>query len=77
MKKYFTLAFWDYAAERALKTAVQSLLAAGLIGGALFELDPAQILSIAGGTVVLSIATSILAYKGDGSDVIEEPKPLP
>ncbi|HLP97643.1 MAG TPA: holin [Sideroxyarcus sp.] len=68
MRKFFTLAFWDYAGERALKTAVQALFGAGAIGGALFDLDVAQIASIAGGTVLASLATSLMFYKGDGTD---------
>lgn len=68
MKKYFTLEFWDYAGERALKTVIQALLAGGLIGGAFFGLDGAEIASVAGGTAVLSIATSFLTYRGDGTD---------
>lgn len=49
MKKYFTFAFWDYAGERALKTAIQSLFVGGLIGGGLFSLDWAEIGSLTGG----------------------------
>ena len=73
MEKYFTLKFWNYAGERALKTAIQALVAGGLIGGGLFALDWLEIASLAGGTVVLSIATSILVYKGDGTDAVEIP----
>lgn len=68
MTKFFTVAFWSYAGERALKTAVQALLAGGLIGGGLLGLDWVAIGSLAGGTVLASIATSILMYRGDGSD---------
>lgn len=68
MKKYFTFAFWDYAGERALKTAIQSLFVGGLIGGGLFSLDWAEIGSLTGGMAFASILTSILFYKGDGSD---------
>lgn len=68
MKKYFTLAFWDYAGERALKTVIQALFVGGLIGNGLFDMDWAQIGSLSGGMAVASIATSVLFYKGDGSD---------
>lgn len=68
MKKYFTAAFADYAGERALKTVIQTLFAGGLIGSGLFDLDGAVIFSLAGGTALASIATSILFYKGDGTD---------
>ncbi|GAA2230332.1 holin [Herbiconiux moechotypicola] len=68
MKKYFTIAFVDYAGERALKTAVQSLFAGGLIGAGLFDLDWTAIGSLAGGIAVASVLTSFLFYKGDGSD---------
>lgn len=68
MRKYFTLTFWDYAGERALKTVIQSLFAGGLIGAGLFALDWAEIFSLAGGTAVASILTSLLFFKGDGSD---------
>lgn len=68
MGKYFTIAFWNYAGERAIKTAIQALFATGLIGGGLFDLDWQGIASVAGGMVLASLATSTLLYKGDGSD---------
>ena len=68
MRKYFTLAFWDYAGERALKTVIQSLFVGGLIGPEFLSLDWAGILSLSGGMAIASIATSILFYKGDGTD---------
>lgn len=68
MRKYVSSTFWDYAGERALKTAIQALIAGGMIGGSLFGLDWAGIASIAGGAAVASFATSVLVYKGDGSD---------
>lgn len=68
MKKYFTASFWDYAGERALKTLIQALFAGGLIGSGLFDLDWAAIGSLAGGTAVASILTSVLFYRGDGTD---------
>lgn len=68
MRKWFTLGFWNYAGERAVKTAIQSLISAGLIGGGLFDLDWQGIASVAGGMVIASLATSALVYKGDGTD---------
>lgn len=68
MRKYFKLGFWDYAGERALKTAIQALFVSGLIGGGLFSLDWAEIGSLTGGMALASFLTSILFYKGDGTD---------
>lgn len=68
MRKYFTIAFWDYAGERALKTVIQALFVGGLIGQGLLSLDWAEIGSLTGGMAIASIATSILFYKGDGTD---------
>lgn len=68
MKKYFSLKFWDYALERALKTAIQALFVSGGLGGPLFGLDWAEIGSLSGGMVLASVLTSVLFYKGDGSD---------
>lgn len=75
MRKYFTAQFWDYAGERALKSAVQGLVSGGLIGGGLFGLDWLGIVSLAGGVALASFATSILMYKGDGTDTVEAPAP--
>ena len=68
MRKFFTIQFWDYATERALKTAIQALFVSGLIGGELFHLDWAGIGSITGGMALASVLTSVLFYKGDGTD---------
>lgn len=68
MRKYLTASFWDYAGERALKTLIQALFAGGLIGSGLFDLDWAAIGSLAGGTALASVLTSILFYRGDGTD---------
>lgn len=68
MKKYFTVKFWDYALERALKTAIQALFVGGFLGSDLFGMDWAQIGSLSGGMALASILTSVLFYKGDGSD---------
>lgn len=68
MRKYFTTTFLDYAGERALKTVIQALFAGGLIGAGLFDLNWDVIISLAGGTALASVLTSILFYKGDGTD---------
>ena len=68
MKKYFSLKFWDYALERALKTAIQALFVSGGLGGPLFGLDWSEIGSLSSGMALASVLTSILFYKGDGSD---------
>lgn len=68
MRKYFSLKFWDYALERALKTAIQALFVGGLVGGGIFDLPWGEIASITGGMAFASILTSILFFKGDGSD---------
>lgn len=68
MRKYVSAKFWDYALERALKTAIQALFVGGLVGGGIFDLPWSEIGSITGGMAFASILTSILFYKGDGSD---------
>lgn len=60
----FSLAFWNYAGERALKTVAQAALAylgTGTVG--LFEIDWAAMLSVSLGAGLLSILTSIVAKK--------------
>lgn len=68
MKKYFSAQFWDYALERALKTAIQALIAGGFLGLGLFDMDWGAILSVAGGSALVSLATAVIVYKGDGTD---------
>lgn len=68
MKKYFSAAFWDYASERALKTVAQALIVGGLIGEQLLNLNWPEIASLSGGMALASILTSVLLYKGDGTD---------
>jgi hypothetical protein len=65
----FTLAFWNYAGERALKTFAQTALAylgTGTVG--LFELDWTGLLSISGGAALLSILTSIITLNATKSE---------
>lgn len=68
MRKFFSAAFWNYSLERALKTVIQALFVGGLIGEQLFNLNWAEIASLSGGMALASILTSVLLYKGDGTD---------
>lgn len=68
MRKYISLTFWNYAIERALKTAIQALFVGGLVGGEIFNFNWTEIGSLGGGMAFASILTSILFYKGDGTD---------
>lgn len=55
----WTKEFWKGAAERAIKTAAQTLAAVFVIGVPIFELDILTGLAIAGTATVASILTSI------------------
>jgi len=60
--KIFTLEFWSYAGERAIKTFAQAAIAAlgaGSVG--LFSIDYAGLISVSAGASLLSILTSIVA----------------
>lgn len=60
----FTLQFWNYAGERAIKTIAQSAVAflgTGTIG--LFTIDWTSLLSVSLGAGLLSILTSIITKK--------------
>ena len=59
----FTLTFWNYAGERALKTLGQAALAylgTGSVG--LFTIDWAALVSVSGGAALLSILTSVVSH---------------
>lgn len=59
----FSLHFWNYAGERAIKTFAQTALAylgTGAVG--LFAIDFAVLVSLAGGAALLSILTSVVAH---------------
>lgn len=63
----FTLAFWRAAAERAIRTVAQTMLALWLVGDVAFNalsVDWAEALGIGLGAAVLSILTSIAAPNG-------------
>ena len=60
--KIFTLEFWRYAGERAIKTFAQAAIAAlgaGSVG--LFSIDYAALISVSAGAALLSVLTSIVA----------------
>jgi threonine dehydrogenase-like Zn-dependent dehydrogenase len=63
--KIFSLEFWSYAGERAVKTVAQSAIAVlgtGSIG--LFAIDWVSLASVSLGAGLLSILTSV-AFKKD------------
>jgi len=56
--------FWNYALERAIKTAAQTataVLGAGMVN--LMQVDLLGLLAVAGGSALLSVLTSIGGYK--------------
>jgi hypothetical protein len=60
----FSMEFWSYAGERAIKTVAQSAVAflgTGTIG--LFEIDWVSIASVSLGAGLLSVLTSIISKK--------------
>lgn len=60
----FSIQFWNYSGERAIKTVAQAALAylgTGTIG--LFEIDWASLASVSLGAGLLSILTSIVTKK--------------
>jgi hypothetical protein len=64
MMKFFSLAFWNYALERCLKTIAQAALAflgSGSLG--LFTIDWVSLASVSLGAGLLSILTSVISHK--------------
>lgn len=60
----FTVVFWKDAAERAIKTIAQTLLALWLVGDVAFNalsVDWKEALGIAVGAAILSVLTSIVS----------------
>lgn len=60
----FSIAFWQYAGERAIKTVAQAALAflgTGTVG--LFTIDWYSLASVSLGAGLLSILTSIVTKK--------------
>lgn len=65
----FTAKFWNYSGERAIKTFAQAALAylgTGSIG--LFTIDWVTLVSLAGGSALLSILTSIITLNSTKSE---------
>jgi hypothetical protein len=63
--KFFSLEFWSYAGERAIKTVAQAAIAfigSGSVG--LFTMDWAGLASVSLGAGFLSLLTSV-AFKKD------------
>lgn len=79
MSTYATKAFWAGAAERAIKTAAQTLIAVigtGTLG--ILDVDWLTALSVAGLATVLSVLTSVAQPEfvaGDADAPVEEPSP--
>ena len=62
--KFFSLQFWSYAGERALKTVAQAAIAflgSGSIG--LFAIDWVSLASVSLGAGLLSVLTSVISHK--------------
>lgn len=60
----FSLEFWNYAGERAIKTVAQAAIAylgSGTIG--LFSIDWAALASVSLGAGLLSVLTSVATKK--------------
>lgn len=71
----FTIPFWKAAAERAVKTFAQALVAVGLTGATgLLDVDWPAALSAAGLAAVVSLATSVASsgVSGDGPSLATE-----
>ena len=64
LMEMFSLEFWQFAGERAIKTFAQAgvaFLGGGTVG--LFSVDWVGFFSIAAGSALLSILTSIITKK--------------
>jgi hypothetical protein len=62
----FSVSFWQYAGERAIKTFAQAAIAVlgtGVVG--LFSIDWVGLISVAGGAAFLSILTSVVTTKSE------------
>lgn len=62
--KFFSIEFWSYAGERALKTVAQAAIAflgSGSIG--LFAIDWVSLASVSLGAGLLSVLTSVISHK--------------
>lgn len=55
--------YWDYAAERSLKTLAQTAIATIGVGAAgIMDVDWANIASVAALAAIMSLLTSVLQY---------------
>lgn len=64
--KIFSLEFWSYAGERAVKTLAQAAIAylgTGTVG--LLSIDFVTLLSVSGGAALLSVLTSIVTLRSE------------
>lgn len=62
--KFFSIEFWSYAGERAVKTVAQAAIAflgSGSIG--LFAIDWVSLASVSLGAGLLSVLTSVISHK--------------
>lgn len=62
--KFFSIEFWSYAGERAIKTVAQAAIAflgSGSIG--LFAIDWVSLASVSLGAGLLSVLTSVISHK--------------
>lgn len=62
--KFFSIEFWSYAGERAVKTVAQAALAfigSGSMG--LFAIDWVGLASVSLGAGLLSVLTSVISHK--------------
>jgi tRNA A37 threonylcarbamoyladenosine dehydratase len=62
----FSMSFWQYAGERAIKTFAQAAIAflgTGAVG--LFSIDWLSLVSVAGGAAFLSVLTSVVTTKSE------------
>ncbi|MEV6102607.1 holin [Nocardia sp. NPDC051981] len=73
MASVFSGAFWVATAERAVRTAAQTLLAAvGLTAADALDADWGQAFALAGGAALLAVLTAISASgTGDGPGLTE------
>jgi hypothetical protein len=59
-------AYWDFAAERALKTVAQVAMATiGVTAAGIIEVDWVQVLSVSALAGLMSLLTSVLTYDKD------------
>ena len=54
--------YWDFAAERAIKTVAQVALAAMVAGAGILDVDWLQVASVSILAGIMSLLTSVLTY---------------